>query len=385
MKLLEDANIEGKKVLLRADFNVPIKDGKVADDERIKTTIPTIKFLLEKNCSIILASHLGRPKGKIVDDLRLTPVAKKLSELLKMEVKKSDSVVGQDSIDMASELKPKEILLLENVQFEPGEKENSEEYGKKLASLAQAYVLEAFGQAHREYASLTQVEKFIPSYAGFLLTEEIKALSPLVSNPEKPFIAVLGGAKVSDKIGLIKNLMDKVDKFLIGGAMIFPFYKAKGFDIGTSKCEDESVEIAKELLASGKIVLPVDLLCAESIGSREFKEVLANEIPKDMMGLDIGPKSIETYREYIKPASTILWNGPLGYSENEIFTKATIEIGKEIGQSNAFSVVGGGDTLLAISQLGLSGYNHISTGGGAMLDFLSGKELPGIKALSTSK
>lgn len=383
IKTLKQARLKEKKILVRFDYNVPLANGKVADDERLKASLPTIKYLLKNNCRIIIISHLGRPKGKFVKSLRLNPVAKRLSELLKQNVKKLDKTIGIEVQKAVEKLQPREIILLENVQFLKGERENSKQYGKDLASLADIFVMDAFGQAHRNYASLTQVQKFIPSYAGFIVNSEIKILSKVLNNPKKPFVAVLGGVKVSDKIKLIENLLKKVDKLLIGGAMAFTFLKAQGQNTGNSLVEDTFLNTAKRLLKSGKIVLPVDAILADKFTANARKQITSIEnIEKPWLGLDIGPKTLKVFEKELSKAKTIIWNGPMGVFEFPRFSLGTIELAKFIAKSNATTIIGGGDTIAAAKKSKVSKkFTHSSTGGGAMLEFLEGKKLPAIVAL----
>ena len=380
-KTLKDADLTGKRVLVRADFNV------LDDDGKIKATLPTIKYLLEHKCRIILLSHLGRPKGKVTEELRLDGVGKSLSQLLGVKVRKLNETVGPNADKAVKEMKEGEIILLENVQFHPGECENDEKYAKQLASLADVFILDAFGQAHRDYASLTQIQKFLPSYAGLLMEKEVNTLSMLLKNTEHPFIAVLGGAKVSDKAKLIENLLTKVDKLLIGGAMAFTFLKAKGCETGQSKVENDFTETAGKLLKSGKILLPVDVAVADKFDANAARKVApADSIPKEWMGLDIGTETIIIFKKELLKAKTVVWNGPMGVFEFDRFAQGTTEIAKAISQLKATTVIGGGDTLAAVKKAGAEGkFTHTSTGGGAMLEFLEGKKLPAIEALGKNQ
>lgn len=380
-KTLKDADLKGKRVLVRTDFNV------LDDDGKIKATLPTIKYLLERKCRVILLSHLGRPKGKVVEELRLDGVGKALSKLLGREVKKLNETVGLNVDKAVKEMKEEDVILLENVQFHPGECENDEKYAKQLASLADIFVLDAFGQAHREYASLTQIQKFLPSYAGLLMEKEVSTLSRLLKNPERPFVAVLGGAKVSDKVKLIENLLTKVDRLLIGGAMAFTFLKAKGYETGQSKVENDFTETAGKLLESGKILLPEDVAAADKFDANAARKVVSAErIPKEWIGLDIGSETAATFKKELLKAKTVVWNGPMGVFEFERFAQGTTEIATAISKLKATTVIGGGDTLAAAKKAGAEGkFTHTSTGGGAMLEFLEGKKLPAIEALEKNQ
>lgn len=384
---IRDINLDGKKVLVRVDFNVPIKDGKIADDLRIRESLPTIKYLLERNCKIILMSHMGRPDGRQVDKYKMDPVVKKLSELLGMPVKKLDECIGQEVEKAANEMKPKEVILLENLRFHPEEEKNDSEFAKKLASLGEVYVNDAFGTAHRAHASTEGVTHYLPAVAGFLIEKELEYLGKALENPERPFVALLGGAKVSDKIGVIENLLKKVNAILIGGGMAFTFLKAKGYEIGKSIL-DEKIDLAKKLMSKAeengiKFLLPVDAIITKSLEKIEtYDLVMVDKIPKDEMGVDIGPDTIEEFLRVLKDAKTVVWNGPMGVFEKLEFAVGTEEIAKALSELNATVIIGGGDSAACIKELGLSDkVTHVSTGGGASLEFLEGKELPGVKAL----
>jgi phosphoglycerate kinase len=382
MKLLKEANVNGKKVIVRFGYDVPIKDGKVQDDTRIKESLPTINYLLGKKAKIIIISHQGRPDGKAVEELKLKPVAARLSELIGKQVKTASDCIGEDAISAANSLKEGEILVLENLRFHKEEEANDDAFSKQLASLGDIYVNESFPVCHRKHASIVGITKFIPSYCGFLLQKEIEMLGKLIESPEKPFIAVLGGAKVSDKIGVIESLSKKADLILIGGAMQFTFLKGQGLETGTSLVEPEKVEDAKKMLENGKIVLPVDAVIAESKDSKVVETVPISKMPAGKRGLDIGAKTVNLFSDKLKGARTIVWNGPLGMFEIEAFSKGTTAIAKAIASSKATTIAGGGDTIAAIEKAGVKGkFTFISTGGGAMLEFLEGKELPGIAAL----
>lgn len=385
MKSIKDIEIkEGEKIFLRVDYNVPLKEGKVADDTRIRRTLPTIEYLLERKPILILCSHLGRPKGKIVPELSLKPVAEKLSEILNKEVHFSEEIVGENVIKKINSLKPGDIILLENVRFHPGETKDDEEFAKELRKLADTYVNDAFGACHRKHTSVHSLAKFFEKKAaGFLLFEETKNLRRVRENPERPAIAILGGAKIEDKIGIIEGLLEVMDKILIGGGMMFTFWKAKGKSIGKSIFTEEYVEKAKELLKNEKITLAEDALCAESLESEEIKNL--EEIPENMAGYDIGEKSIEKFKNEIKKAKTIFWNGPMGVFENEKFKRGSFEIAKMIAEKtkeDSFSLAGGGETISVIKNAGVKeNFSYISTGGGASLEFMEKGTLPGIEAL----
>ncbi|MBW2977201.1 phosphoglycerate kinase [Candidatus Woesearchaeota archaeon] len=388
---LRDMDIEGKKVLVRVDYNVPVKGGMVADDARLKASVPTINFLLEKNCKIILMSHLGRPqkllkKGKsfeeVKKELTLKPVAEDLSDILGMNVVFAENSIGLDSVD--SNIPEGDIVLLENIQFNRGETKNDDAYAEKLASLADVYVNDGFGQSHRDYASFCAITKFLPSCAGFLVEKEVNELSKILS-PERPFIAIVAGAK-ADKIGALKALADKADKILVGGVLANTFLKAKGFEIGASKFDDETFSAAKEIIgtAGKKLLLPSDFTIADKFDKDADTNVIAaDKVPKGWMSLDIGPETIENYKEELKNAKTVLWAGPLGVFEIENFSKGTKEIGEFLGALEIIKIAGGGDTVAAINSFGLRDkMTHVSTGGGASLEFIEkdGK-LPALAAL----
>jgi 3-phosphoglycerate kinase len=379
MKTLNDVNIENKRILLRVDFNVPLDENlEVANDKRIKACLPTINYILENGAKqLIIISHLGRPKGEVKKEMSLTPVAKHLSKLLNEPVTKLD-----DCINLT--LPSDKIILLENLRFHKEEKENNEKFAKNLASYADIYVNDAFAVSHRAHASVEAITKFLPGYAGFLLEKEIEMLSKIL-RAEKPFIAILGGAKVSDKILLIENLLQKCDKILIGGAMAYTFYKALRLNIGTSKVEESAVNLAKQLLEKGKdkLILPTDNIIADKFADdANTQEISRNNIPDNWMGLDIGQKTIEEYKTILKDAKTVLWNGPLGVFEMKKFSKGTKAIAEFLSQLDATTIIGGGDSAAAVEQFNLANkFTHISTGGGASLEFFEGKDLPGIKAL----
>lgn len=383
MRLLKDLNVRDKKVLVRVDFNVPLLNGKIEDDYRLSTAIPTIKYLVEQNSRIILISHLGRPDGKIVDSLRLKPVALRLQELLGMPVGYVDDCIGEKAAAAVAALQPGQLLLLENLRFYPGEEANDEEFASQLASLAECYVNDAFSAAHRAHASTFAVAKLLPSAAGFLMEKEVNSLSLITSNPEHPFVIILGGAKVSDKIGVIDNLLDRADRLLVGGGMAFTFLKAKGISTGKSLVEPDRLGYAAQLLARAgdKIVLPLDIVVAPSLQSDdEVQLVPADKIPEHLMGLDIGPETIAVFAREIKLARSIFWNGPVGAFEYPGFAAGTMAIRSAVVDNPGITVIGGGDTAAAVADC-LDKFTHVSTGGGASLEFLEGRVLPGVAAL----
>ena len=385
IQTMKDFDFKNKKVLVRVDFNVPLNDdGDITEDERIMAAMPTITFLLEKNAKVILMSHLGRPEGQVIEKLKMDKVAKKLSELLDKEIIKLDGCIGQEVKEKINEMKNKDIILLENLRFHSEEENNDEEFAKKLASLADVYVNDAFSNSHRNHASMTTITKFLPSCAGLLLEKEVRVLSSVMKNPEKPFIAIIGGAK-PDKIEVIRNLLGFVDKIMIGGVLANTFLKAMGTNIGKSKFDPESVNDAKSLLlqSGGKIILPIDLFVAKSIEKGENSRVVKiNKITDECMIGDIGPDTIALYKKTLKDSKTVVWSGPLGAFEFEKFSEGTNEIALFLSGLKAKVIIGGGDSVVVIKQLGLEGeITYISTGGGAFLQFLSGKRLPAIKAL----
>ena len=388
IQTIKNIDVKNKKVLVRVDFNVPMDDdGDITEDERIVAVIPTINFLLEKDAKIILMSHLGRPEGQVVEKLRMGKIAKKLGELLDKEVIKLDDCIGQKVKEKINKMKTKEIILLENLRFHAEEENNDEKFAKELASLAEVYVNDAFSNSHRNHASMTGITKFLPSYAGLLLEKEIRVLSSVMKNPEKPFVAIIGGAK-PDKIEVIRNLLMFADKIIIGGVLANTFLKAMGANIGKSKFDPESLNDAKSLLSQsgGKIVLPIDLFVAKSIEKGENSRVVKiNKITDECMIGDIGPDTIALYKKTLMGAKTVVWSGPIGAFEFEKFSEGTNEIALFLSGLKAKVIIGGGDSAVAIKQLGLeSEITYISTGGGAFLQFLSGKKLPAINALEES-
>lgn len=388
-KTVRDINLEGKKVIERCDFNVPLlEDGTIRDNTRIVAALPTIQYLLEQNCAIILCSHLGRPKGKVVPEMSLAPVAKELTRLLGKEVKLAKDVIGEDAKKLAEELKPGEIMLLENVRFEPGEETNDPELAKNFASLADVFVNDAFGTAHRAHASTAGIADYIPAVSGFLIEKELKFLGDAINNPKRPFVAILGGKKVSDKIGVIDSLLEKVDTLLIGGAMAYTFFRSMGYTVGNSICEEDKLDLAQNLLKKAeekgvKLMLPVDTKVGKEFKpDTESKTVAWTEIPADWEGFDIGEKTIEIFSEEIRKAKTVVWNGPVGLFEFDQFAIGTNAIAKVLSEIDATTIIGGGDSAAAVKKAGLQDkMTHISTGGGASLEFLEGKKLPGIECL----
>jgi len=389
-KTVADLDVAGKKVLLRVDFNVPLDEkGNITDDTRIRASLPTINYLIQKRAKVIIVSHLGRPKGKVVEELRLTPVANRLSELLGREVKKAHATVGEEVKKMAAELKEGEVLLLENVRFYAEEEKNDPEFARKLAALADVFVNDAFGTAHRAHASTEGVAHFLPAVAGFLMQKELETLGNLLENPPRPFLVILGGAKVSDKIGVIYRFLDKADVLLIGGGMANTFLKASGLQTGKSLVEEDKIEVAKEILTLANkkeksFYLPEDLVVVPELKENAPSKIVKKDaIPLEYLAVDIGPETIKTYKAICSEAKTIFWNGPMGVFEMKPFAKGTYEIAEAVANSAAVSIIGGGDTVAAVEQSGLTGkINHISTGGGASLEFLEGKELPGVKVLA---
>ncbi|HHT10944.1 MAG TPA: phosphoglycerate kinase [Candidatus Atribacteria bacterium] len=383
--------LKGKKVLVRVDFNVPLNEKReVTDDTRIVMSLPTIRFLLEQGARVILVSHLGRPKGGPKDELKMNPVALKLEQILGYKVQKADDCIGESVAQMANKLKDGEVLLLENVRFYPQEEANDHEFARSLASLADIYVNDAFGTAHRAHASTAGVAAFLPAYAGFLMEKELESLGEKLNHPVRPFLAILGGAKVSSKIGVIQKLIEKVDVLLIGGGMSYTFIKALGYEVGTSLLEESMIEEAKKIMDMAKekkvnFILPDDFIVAAEGKEGVPTQVVAwNQIPANMGGFDIGPKTIEKFGQAIMKAKTIFWNGPVGLFEVKSFSTGTVEIAKKVAQSGAVSVVGGGDTIAAINQAGVANaITHISTGGGASLEFVEGRKLPGVEVLQS--
>ena len=388
-KTVKDIDLKNKKVLVRCDFNVPMDEEKnITDNTRIVAALPTIKYLIEQNCRIILCSHLGRPKGEVNNKYSLEPVAKELSKLLGQEVLMAKDVIGEDAKKLSENLQPKQVMLLENVRFHREETDNDENFAKDLASMAELYVNDAFGTAHRAHASTAGVAKFLPAVSGFLIEKEINFLGDTLQNPQRPFVAILGGAKVSDKIGVIDSLLEKVDTLIIGGGMAYTFFKAQGYEVGNSICEIDKLDLAREAMQKAKdkgvkLVLPVDTKVGKEFKpDTESKVVKCTEIPADWEGIDIGTETIKLFAEEIKNAKTVIWNGPLGLFEFEQFAVGTNAIAQLLAQIDATTIIGGGDSAAAVEKAGLADkMTHISTGGGASLEFLEGKKLPGIECL----
>lgn len=389
-KNIRDIDIAGKKVIVRCDFNVPMKDGAITDDIRIRAALPTIEYLLEEGCALILMSHMGRPKGEPKMEYTLKPVADRLTELLARKVRfiSSPTVVDDEVRKAAEDLKGGEVMLLENVRFVKGETDNDAGFAKALASLAEVFVNDAFGTAHRAHSSTAGIADYLPAVSGFLIEKEIRFLGDAMESPERPFVAIMGGAKVGDKIPVIENLMNKVDSLIIGGGMAYTFYKAMGYETGTSILDRDSVEIAAGIMKKAEetgvnLVLPLDCVCTEEFSNDSPYEVYdRDKIPADKMGMDIGPKSAELFESVLRDAKTVVWNGPMGVFEMENFAKGTYTIAKILAELDAVTVIGGGDSAAAVEQAGFADrMTHISTGGGASLEYLEGKVLPGIACL----
>lgn len=389
-KTVKDIQVKGKRALVRCDFNVPLKDGVITDDIRIVSALPTIRYLMEGGARVILMSHLGRPDGEAKKEFTLAPVAARLAELLGTEVKfvSSDTVVDDKVREAAAALEDGQVMLLENVRFRKEETKNGADFAKELAQLGDFFVNDAFGTAHRAHASTAGVADYLPAVSGFLIEKEVEFLGNAVENPKRPFVAIMGGAKVGDKIPVIENLLKKVDTLIIGGGMAYTFFKSQGLEIGTSILDKDNVELAAELLkkaeaAGVKMLLPVDCVCGKEFKKdTEYAVFAREEIPADMMGLDIGPKTAELYRQAVADAATVVWNGPMGVFEMPNFAKGTRAVAEALAESSAVTVIGGGDSAAAVEQFGLADkMTHISTGGGASLEFLEGKVLPGIAVL----
>lgn len=390
-KTVQDFNVKGAKVLVRCDFNVPMdKEGNITDDRRIKGALPTITYLLEQGAAVILMSHFGRPKGEANPKYSLAPVAKRLSELLQQEVifADDDQVVGEKTKAMAAELKAGSVMLLQNVRFRKEEEKNDPSFSKELAGLGDLFINDAFGTSHRAHSSTAGIASYLPSGMGFLIATELNFMGKALENPERPFVAILGGAKVSDKIGVIQNLLDKVDALLIGGGMAYTFLKAQGYEIGKSLLEEDKISLALNLIEGAKekgveLLLPVDTVVAKEFAAdAEHKTVSIEEIPAEWLGVDIGPKTVALYASKIKEAKTVVWNGPMGVFEMPAFAVGTKEVARALGDCNGVTIIGGGDSAAAVEQLGFADkMSHISTGGGASLEFLEGKVLPGIDVL----
>ena len=389
-KTVKDIDLRGKKVLVRCDFNVPLDENfKITDNRRIVGALPTIKYLLENDCKIILCSHLGRPKGQVKKEFSLAPVAKELSSLLGKEVKLADDIIGESAKTLTANMNSGDIVLLENVRFDAREEANDPEFAKELASLAEVYVNDAFGTAHRAHSSTAGVAAYLPAVAGFLMEKEINFLGTALENPERPFMAILGGKKVSDKIGVIDSLLEKVDTLIIGGGMAYTFFKSMGYNVGNSICELDKLDLAKELMEKAKakgvkLMLPVDTKVGKEFKEdTESKVVPYTQIPDGWEGFDIGTETIKMYEEELKKARTVIWNGPVGLFEFDQFAVGTNSIAKFLGDlEGVTTIIGGGDSAAAIEKLGIGDkFTHISTGGGASLEFLEGKKLPGVECL----
>ena len=389
-KTVKDIEVKGRRALVRCDFNVPLKDGVITDDIRIVSALPTIRYLMDGGAKVILMSHLGRPDGEPKKEFTLAPVAARLSELLNTEVKfvSSDTVVDDRVREAAAELKDGQVMLLENVRFRKEETKNGADFAKELAQLGDFFVNDAFGTAHRAHASTAGVADYLPAVSGFLIEKEVEFLGNAVENPKRPFVAIMGGAKVGDKIPVIENLLKKVDTLIIGGGMAYTFFKSQGLEIGTSILDKDNVELAAELLkkaeaAGVKMLLPVDCVCGREFkNDTEYAVFDRDKIPADMMGLDIGPETAKLYRQAVAEAATVVWNGPMGVFEMPNFAKGTRAVAEALAESSAVTVIGGGDSAAAVEQFGLADkMTHISTGGGASLEFLEGKTLPGIAVI----
>lgn len=388
-KTIEDINVKDKKVFVRCDFNVPLDENQnITDDTRIVKALPTIKYLIENGAKVILASHLGRPKGERKEEFSLKPVAKRLSELLGFDVKMAEDVIGDSVNTLANSLQNGDVMLLENVRFYKEETENDSKFAKNLADLAEIYVNDAFGTAHRAHASTEGIAHYLPAVCGYLIQNEIEKIDGVISNPQRPFTAIIGGKKVSSKIAVLINLLDKVDNLIIGGGMAFTFFKSLGYEIGDSICEEDKLDVAKEILDKAKeknvnLLLPIDNVVAAEFDENSASRVVdSDKIPSDMMGMDIGPKTVEKFNDVIKNSKTVIWNGPMGVFEMPTFAKGTNAVATALADSNAISIIGGGDSVAAVVGMGLADkMTHVSTGGGASLELMEGKELPGIAAL----
>ena len=389
-KTILDVDVAGKKILLRCDFNVPQdkETGAITSDKRIVAALPTIRYLLEKKAAVIACSHLGKPKGEWKSKLSLAPVAERLSELLGQEVIFARDIVGEDAKAKAAALQGGQIMLLENLRFDPREEKNDPSFAEELASMAELYVSDAFGTVHRAHASTAGVAAYLPAVSGLLVAKELEVMGGALNDPKRPFVAVLGGAKVSDKIGVINNLLDKADTIIIGGGMAYTFAKAQGGSIGKSLCEDDKLDYALEMIAKAKkngvkLLLPSDTVAADDFSNDAKRQVVSTmAIPEGWEGMDIGPETVDRYRDAVKDAGTVIWNGPMGVFEFPAFAKGTEAVAKALSETRAITIIGGGDSAAAVEQLGYADkMTHISTGGGASLEFLEGKELPGVACL----
>ncbi|MGE1214274.1 phosphoglycerate kinase [Bacillus toyonensis] len=389
-KSIRDVDLKGKRVFCRVDFNVPMKEGKITDETRIRAALPTIQYLVEQGAKVILASHLGRPKGQAVEELRLTPVAARLGELLGKDVKKADEAFGTVAQEMVAAMNEGDVLVLENVRFYAGEEKNDAELAKEFAALADIFVNDAFGAAHRAHASTAGIADYLPAVSGLLMEKELDVLGKALSNPERPFTAIIGGAKVKDKIGVIRHLLDKVDNLIIGGGLAYTFVKALGHEIGLSLCEDDKIELAKEFMQLAKekgvnFYMPVDVVITEEFSETATTQIVGiDSIPSTWEGVDIGPKTREIYADVIKNSKLVVWNGPMGVFEMTPFAEGTKAVGQALADAeDTYSVIGGGDSAAAVEKFGMADkMSHISTGGGASLEFMEGKELPGVVCLN---
>lgn len=391
-KSIRDVELAGKRVFCRVDFNVPMQDGVITDDTRIRAAVPTIRFMMEAGAKVILASHFGRPKGQVVEEMRLTPVAAHLSSLLGKDVRKLDDCHGADVEAAVEKMESGDVILLENVRFHAGEEKNDPELAKSFAALADLFVNDAFGTAHRAHASTAGIAQYIPAVAGLLMEKEIRFMGGALSNPERPFTAIVGGAKVKDKIAVIENLLTKVDHLIIGGGMANTFLKAQGYGIGASLCEDDKLDLARTLMEQAKergvqLLMPVDVVVADRFAADAEKQVVAiDAIPEGWMALDIGPKTVEQYHSVIVDSKTVVWNGPMGVFEMDAFAGGTIGVAKAMAACSGTTIIGGGDSVAAVEKAGVAEQmTHISTGGGASLEFMEGKELPGVAVLADNE
>lgn len=391
-KSIRDVELAGKRVFCRVDFNVPMQDGVITDDTRIRAAVPTIRFLMEAGAKVILASHFGRPKGQVVEEMRLTPVASHLSTLLDKQVRKLDDSKGAEVEAVVERMENGDVILLENVRFHAGEEKNDPELAKSFAALADLFVNDAFGAAHRAHASTAGIAQYIPAVAGLLMEKEIRFMGGALTSPERPFTAIVGGAKVKDKIAVIENLLTKVDHLIIGGGMANTFLKAQGFGIGASLCEDDKLDLARSLMEQAKergvqLLMPVDVVVADRFAAdAEKKTVAIDAIPDGWMALDIGPKSVEDFQRVIVASRTVVWNGPMGVFEMDAFAQGTIGVAKAMAECAGTTIIGGGDSVAAVEKAGVAEQmTHISTGGGASLEFMEGKELPGLAVLTDSE
>ncbi|WP_439021208.1 phosphoglycerate kinase [Bacillus thuringiensis] len=389
-KSIRDVDLKGKRVFCRVDFNVPMKEGKITDETRIRAALPTIQYLVEQGAKVILASHLGRPKGQVVEEMRLTPVAARLGELLGKDVKKADEAFGPAVQEMVAAMNEGDVLVLENVRFYAGEEKNDAELAKEFAALADIFVNDAFGAAHRAHASTAGIADYLPAVSGLLMEKELDVLGKALSNPDRPFTAIIGGAKVKDKIGVIRHLLDKVDNLIIGGGLAYTFVKALGHEIGLSLCEDDKIELAKEFMQLAKekgvnFYMPVDVVITEEFSETATTQIVGiDSIPSNWEGVDIGPKTREIYADVIKNSKLVVWNGPMGVFEMTPFSQGTKAVGQALADAEGtYSVIGGGDSAAAVEKFGMADkMSHISTGGGASLEFMEGKELPGVVCLN---